>query len=166
MKDQKKAIATLVKGFETRGTTSKKKVALKMLATLFAKYTFDLNAFICNYKLTNQQISKFLSYLLYAIYYDEILLDLLPKDSEFIEFFLLVLLAEVLQENELSSLLAAQSSKTHLELINYCVGHLREGAWSILDSFELVYKDQLTWLLFLKIFPTKNALYTLQKPRL
>ncbi len=122
-------IDELIKGFRTRGSKSKKQKAMEMLQDLFASYSFDLRLFCVTYHLTDKEITQFLSYLLYCIYYNEIVHTQLPKN---LEFYFLTLLTEIISTKWIKHLLPRKK----LPLIAFCKSYLREGSWLILKAID------------------------------
>lgn len=130
---QAQVIALLSQELQSCRLSQRKEVAKTHLIALFHQLNCDLAALLTKMPLKKTEEDAFLSYLLYGIYHREIWLPV-PKDWK---WFLVVLLAECLSEKRLEHLLKQFPPAEKEDLIRYCRTYLREGAWSILQAFQV-----------------------------
>lgn len=110
------------------------KKAIDALQSIFDRFSFDLNAFLKKHKFNKDQSVRFVSYVSYELFYNEIALS--SFRSETIELTLLILSSEAMEENETRKIVFSLPIPKKLQLISFCFQNLREGSFSILNMLE------------------------------
>lgn len=152
MKDtvQHDTIAAMVASFKQAVDSDREVVALDILQRIFSNFSFDLKAFCLKHSLKDQDRSRFLSYLLYGIYFNEIYLPNLLQFFD-LESLFIVLAAETVEEKTIQKILRSLSSEERLSLMAHCMLHPREGAWCVMNLFEILVKNDAQWVDFLQL---------------
>lgn len=147
----KQVVDTLVQFLQSRRSKTKQEHVLEVLNSFFARFAFNLKSWIFNKKLSQSQIRHFLSHILSEIYYNENFLPSIDHShpQEFLESFFLVLLAEILEKNEIDELLSKLLIREKLHLICHCRCHLREGGWTILNQLQAMPHQDSKWNLLI-----------------
>jgi hypothetical protein len=153
---QDQVIGILVKTLKER-RRAREEAALDLMCQLFDCFNFGFKAFFKKYLHFKTQKISFLSYLLYGIYYNEIPISNLAHDKnrEFLNEFLLTLLAECIPAKQTNILIRACSIKEQLRLVCHCFTYPREGSWIILQSLQFIHAKDFQWMSFLHLLRTK-----------
>lgn len=148
-------IEIIVKEFKSNRNADKLEISLLLFEHLFAHFHADFKKFCRSCKLTKKQLSEFLSYLLYCIYYKEIPLSSFVDSPLFLELYLLTLLAETQSSQKIKKVIIRLPLEKQISLICHCHLNLREGSWAILDAFEEYYQNDNDWQSLLKNLKSK-----------
>jgi len=144
---KKQVVDTLVNALKKQGARSKKEHAQVVLCDLFGWFSYDFKSFLLHYQLTDDETTKFLSYILSEIYYNEPFLAHVDASTkkEYLENTLIILLAETLSRQRLQDILSLVSEHRKILLVVHCMEHFREGAWNILEALEYLYgRDRIS----------------------
>ncbi len=145
--DHSKVIDVLVEGFKLGSEQTKKERVLDVLRVLFKRFSYDIDEFFFRYHLSDIVINRFVSYLLYEMYYRSDFFFLIDKGypQEYLEYQSLILIAEAVEESKFSRCLEGLPDRTKLLLLSHCCRYMREGAWTILNLLEAKHKQDPDW---------------------
>ncbi len=146
-----KVIDIFVQAFK-ESNNNKQACADLLLQQLFWLLSFDFKLFLESLHLTPTETIRYISYLLYAIYYREIPLAALAAfgNTEHIEYFLLCMTAESLKQKKMKSILQRLPLNKQLRLGSYCALYVREGTWMIFNLLAHLRHQDLSWNLLFK----------------
>lgn len=109
----------------------------QILGKAFARNGFCLDTFLAKLSLPKDVQDRFLSNLLYGIYYNEISPLLYPNEPEKTRWLLLQILAEQVEMATLQDSILSLSWKEQLSLLLFCAERTREGAYKIFELFRI-----------------------------
>ena len=138
-----KIMVSIFKKKKLKQVNEKKKLVQEVLCSIFKLFSFDFESFMTHLKLTEEEKIDYLSFLLYEIYYNEVLFDKIIHFSgkESIEFMSLSLLVERLPSQKNKPLFDEKSDIQKLKLAVFCMQNMREGAFALLDMLSKEYGD-------------------------
>jgi len=131
--------------------------ATDLFSQLFQCLSFNFKDLLKRWKLTQNQKSEFVSYLLYCLYYYELPLGALASINtpHELEYFLYTMAAESLQQKKLITLLKSLPAAKQLHLTSYCSVHIREGTWKIFNLLTSLNEQSQEWKKLSKHLRTK-----------
>lgn len=163
-------VNTIVRCFHLpAGRMSRKEKAKIILSQLFLQFSlrfypdtpFHLPHFLQTYVREKGKINLFLTTILTGFYFEDIDLIEFRLGNRVLnlEFLLLQLLAPLINRKKLSSILIGLDLNKQTALICYCYKRYREGSYTILKNFELLFSQQAS----LNLSPnTRDLLYKLK----
>ncbi len=152
----KEVISIFVLEF-SKAPNNPRECCFSLLHELFQLLSFDFSYFLKSLLLTPTHTDRFVSYVLYGIYYYEIPLAGFAtfNNTEHVDYFLLSLMAECLESVKMETIIKELSFVQQLRLGTFCAVYNREGTWTLFNILSAKYPQDQLW----------NKLFTLLRSK-